>query len=195
MSLLTRIRSPTAQGVAYSSLTPLPALAHVLHSRSLPSVVYAQPELPKLDFRLPPARGSSPTTILQSPFVPYEHRWCPGVPSSRTPRLRMNGLVHSSVRTRPVFFQTSGPRGPSRFQIPGSRFWILDCTHHIDRDPVVAHTRPNALHISSRTWAHPAAVCHAHPSYLGRCVVSVSSDVHPARACVQLCGRHSLWPR
>ena len=103
----------------------------------------------------------------------------------------MNGLVHSSVRDCPAFFQTSGPRGPSRFQIPDSRFWILD----IDRDPVVARsdrpyvrpcTCPNTLHISSRTWAHPAA-CHSHLSYLGGCVLSVSSDVRRARM------RPTLW--
>ena len=27
--------------------------------------------------------GHSPTRVLQTPFVPYERRWCPGVPSSR----------------------------------------------------------------------------------------------------------------
>ena len=138
-----------------------------------------QPELPKFDFRLPPARGSPsdlPTRVSQLPLsctgVPYEHRWCPGISSTRTPRLRMNGLVHSSIRTRPVFFRTSGPRAPSRFHTPGSR---LDCKHRIDRDPVVARsdrpyvivrpcTCPNTLPIWSRTWAHPA-VCHIHLLY------------------------------
>ena len=48
-------------------------------------------------------------------------------------RVRMNGLVHSSVRTRPVFFQTSGPRGPSRFQIPDSRLPVRLQTPHRSR--------------------------------------------------------------
>ena len=100
---VTRIRSPIAQGVAYPRLTPLPAPGHVLRSRPLPSVLHAQPELTKVDFRLPPARGSpkpySPVRVLQSPFVPHDARCrCPLVENSSIANERPRSLQ------RPAFF-------------------------------------------------------------------------------------------